>query len=113
MSIHMSYSKKLLSASKSTKFPYSRMKKSRKVKKNWSSNDMKVLIWIICKHSEKESINLSEIQSRDDFWRFISSVIPGTNPESCLFKWLNLRRYKITLHSWRENEEKLLIELEK
>jgi hypothetical protein len=41
------------------------MKKARKLKKNWSSNDMKVLIWVICKYSEQQSIGMSEVQSHD------------------------------------------------
>jgi hypothetical protein len=40
------------------------MKKARKIKKNWSSNDMKVLIWVLCKYAEQQSINLTEVQTR-------------------------------------------------
>ena len=87
------------------------MKKARKLKKNWSSNDMKVLIWVICKYSQQQEISITEVQAHDEFWKFVSSVIPGTTPESCLFKWLSERRYKITLHSWKTEEQKLLMEL--
>ena len=80
------------------------MAKTRKLKRNWSVCDLKILIWIICKHCERDDIRVSEIHNIKESWDLISSLIPGTTPESCLFKWLSLKRHKITLHGWSEPE---------
>lgn len=89
------------------------MAKTRKLKRNWSICDLKILIWLICKHCEQTAVPVSDVHNHDDSWQLISSLIPGTCPESCLFKWLSLRRYKITLHGWSEQEEQILLRLEK
>jgi len=51
ISIQIQSLRKLQRELKSKSLVYYRMKKARKLKKNWSSNDMKVLIWVICKYS--------------------------------------------------------------
>jgi hypothetical protein len=89
------------------------MTKTRKLKRNWSICDLKILIWLISKHCERDGMAISDIHNHDDSWELISSLIPGTNAESCLFKWLSLKRHKITLHGWSEQEEQILIDLEK
>ena len=87
------------------------MAKTHKLKRNWSVCDLKILIWLICKHCEKESLPVQEIHNINESWEFISSLIPGTTSDSCLFKWLSLKRHKITLHGWAEQEEQILIDL--
>jgi hypothetical protein len=89
------------------------MAKTRKLKRNWSICDLKILIWLICKHCEKEGVGVGEVHGQQESWQLISSIIPGTSPDSCLFKWLSLKRHKITLHGWSEQEEQILIDLEK
>ena len=76
------------------------MTKTRKLKRNWSICDLKILIWLICKHCQQEGLSIAEIHNVNESWELISSLIPGTSAESCLFKWLSLKRHKITLHSW-------------
>lgn len=88
-----------------------RMAKTRKLKRNWSICDLKILIWLICKHCEQTGVPINDIHNHDDSWQLISSLIPGTSPDSCLFKWLSLRRHKITLHGWSEQEEQILLQL--
>ena len=85
------------------------MAKTRKLKRNWSVCDLKILIWLIC----KDNIPVADIHNHLESWQLISSLIPGTTPDSCLFKWLSLKRHKITLHGWSEQEEQILIDLEK
>ena len=58
-------------------------------------------------------MEFNDVQNNAESWKFVSSMIPGTTNESCLFKWLSLKRYKITQHSWSEDEEQILINLEK
>jgi hypothetical protein len=89
------------------------MTKTRKLKRNWSVCDLKILIWLICKHCDREGYTIADIHNVNESWELISSLIPGTTAESCLFKWLSLKRHKITLHGWLEQEEKILIDLEK
>lgn len=88
-----------------------RMAKTRKLKRNWSICDLKILIWLICKHCEQTGVPINDVHNHDDSWQLISSLIPGTSPDSCLFKWLSLRRHKITLHGWSEQEEQILLQL--
>lgn len=89
-----------------------RMTKTRKLKRNWSVCDLKILIWLICKHCEQAGVAVNDVHSHHESWRLISSLIPGTSPDSCLFKWLSLRRHKITLHGWAPQEERILLQLE-
>ena len=35
---------------------YIRMVKNRKIKKNWSNQDLKILVWIVAKYCEKKKI---------------------------------------------------------
>lgn len=35
-------------------------------------------------------------------WYHISQLIPGVKPESCLFKWLNLKRNRLSDHNWSD-----------
>lgn len=81
-----------------------RMTKTRKLKRNWSICDLKILIWLIGKLCEREGTEVADIHNHFESWQLISSLIPGTTAESCLFKWLSLKRHKITLHGWSEEE---------
>jgi hypothetical protein len=86
-----------------------RMTKTRKLKRNWSVCDLKILIWLICKHCQRDAVAVGEVHNHWESWQLISSLIPGTSADSCLFKWLSLKRHKITLHGWSEEEERILV----
>jgi hypothetical protein len=67
------------------------------------------LIWLICKHCQRDAVAVGEVHNHWESWQLISSLIPGTSADSCLFKWLSLKRHKITLHGWSEEEERILV----
>jgi hypothetical protein len=54
-------------------------------------------------------VAVGEVHNHWESWQLISSLIPGTSADSCLFKWLSLKRHKITLHGWSEEEERILV----
>ena len=64
------------------------MRKTRRIKKNWGEDDLKILIWILSKYCtlkkiqdpEKEMVFHRLIQDNHD-WDFVSSLIPGVSPE--------------------------------
>ena len=35
-------------------------------------------------------------------------MIPGSTPDGCLFKWLTLKKVKLSDHKWLEEESELL-----
>jgi hypothetical protein len=88
-----------------------RMTKNKKYKKNWSSSDIKILVWIVAKFCEKNKIKDSYggivtfhyIKKKED-WETISSLIPGTTPEPCMFKWLGLKKSKVREEKWQKEE---------
>lgn len=94
------------------------MRKTRRIKKNWGEDDLKILIWIISKYCtikyiqdpEKEMVLHHLTQDNND-WTFISSLIPGVNPESCMFKWLSLKKVTLANHNWTPHESTILKKL--
>jgi hypothetical protein len=41
-------------------------------------------------------------------WEYISNLIPGVTPESCMFKWLSLKKVNLATNNWSEQESILL-----
>lgn len=41
-------------------------------------------------------------------WEYISNLIPGVTPESCMFKWLSLKKVNLATNNWSEEESILL-----
>lgn len=40
-----------------------RMTKTRKLKRNWSVCDLKILIWLICKHCQRDTVAVGEVHN--------------------------------------------------
>lgn len=97
----------------STPSAYLRMIKNRKIKKNWSLDDLRMLVWIIsayCNiHGRKYSdlVRILVIQGERD-WQEISAMIPGADGETIMFKWLGLRKNNLAMQQWREHQKSLL-----
>ena len=60
------------------------MVKNKRIKKNWSEEDVKILTWIVSKYADSKQINYVErdlvinfITKTVDDWKFIASLIPG------------------------------------
>ncbi len=85
------------------------MLKNKRIKKNWSEEDVQILIWVISKYAdkkkfqdiEKEIVQHSFIQDSED-WEMIASLIPGVTGESCMFKWLSLKKINLATNNWSE-----------
>jgi hypothetical protein len=72
------------------------MVKTGTIKKNWSSEDLSILIWLICKFSQTNSIPIEEVQFHEECWEMIEQMIPGTTAEECLFKWMGFKKQSVT-----------------
>ncbi len=85
------------------------MIKNKRIKKNWSEEDVKILIWVVSKYSDfrnidyidKELVFIFLIQDSSD-WDFIASLIPGVQGENCMFKWLSLKKNNLSDNNWSE-----------
>lgn len=83
------------------------MIKNKRIKKNWSEEDVKILIWLISKYAdinayqdvERDIVLFWLFQVNED-WEFISTLIPGVTPESCMFKWLSLKKVNLATNNW-------------
>ena len=53
------------------------MAKNKRIKKNWSEDDIKILVWILSKYSELHSISNLEKDLTFEDWERISQLIPG------------------------------------
>ncbi len=42
---------------------------------------------------------LGDIKDQED-WNMIASFIPGVTADSCMFKWLSLRKTNLAANSW-------------
>lgn len=77
-----------------------KMMKNRKIKKNWSEEDLKILVWTISKYADLHDIlNLEKDISHED-WNNIATLIPGVNPQSCMFKWLSIKKINLSVQHW-------------
>lgn len=38
-------------------------------------------------------------------------MIPGSSWQTCKFRWLSLKKFKLVTHKWSEDESKLLSEI--
>jgi hypothetical protein len=47
-----------------------------------------------------------EMEASD--WENIAKLIPGVTGNSCLFKWLSLKKINLASHSWSNEEGKAL-----
>ena len=91
------------------------MIKNKRIKKNWSEEDVLILIWIVSKYADSKFIDYIErdlvypyfIQDSSD-WNFIADLIPGVQGESCMFKWLSLKKNNLSDNNWSEKESSLL-----
>ena len=83
------------------------MIKNKRIKKNWSEEDIKILIWVISKYADVNSIASIEnglvlhylIQNEND-WEYIANLIPGVTGKSCMFKWLSLKKNTLAENGW-------------
>ena len=77
-----------------------KMVKNKKIKKNWSEEDLKILTWVVSKYSDLHCIiDLEKDLSQDD-WVRISSLIPGVTHQSCMFKWLSIKKVNLSVQHW-------------
>ena len=91
------------------------MFKTRRIKRNWGQEDLKILIWIISKYCdwkgyqdlEKDIVNIFLIQN-DQAWQAIASYIPGVTPQSCMFRWLSIKKITLSSYKWLSPESELL-----
>lgn len=69
------------------------MRVNKKVKKNWSKEDVVILVWLLdnCGKDPNEFVNGCLIQDDDD-WKAVAEFIPGKEQEQSRFKWMALRR---------------------
>mgnify|MGYP000888468523 CR=1 FL=1 len=96
------------------------MLKTKRIKRNWGEEDLKILIWIISKYSdlkqyedlEKDIVKYINIQNAED-WRFIASLIPGVTAEACMFKWLSIKKITLATHNWTKTESDILANIVK
>jgi hypothetical protein len=58
------------------------------------------LIWIISKYADKNSISDMDREMEASDWENIAKLIPGVTGNSCLFKWLSLKKVNLASHSW-------------
>lgn len=94
------------------------MIKNKRIKKNWSEEDVQILIWVISKFADKQryqdiekELVLPPLYKDHSDWQVIASLIPGVTAESCMFKWLSLKKINLATNNWSEEESKLLATL--
>lgn len=44
-------------------------------------------------------------------WAEVARLVPFRNGTDCMFKWLSLRRCRLDLNPWTEDEEEYLFDL--
>lgn len=85
-----------------------KMLKNKKIKKNWSEDDVKILIWVLSKYADQLGIEDLEKDMGYKDWERISQLIPGVTANSCMFKWLSLKKINLSQSNWASEESELL-----
>lgn len=80
------------------------MMKNKRLKKNWSEEDVKILVWVISKYCDKHSIENIEKELTMDDWERIAKLIPGVNANCCMFKWLSIKKTNLSNCNWGAEE---------
>lgn len=84
------------------------MIKNKRIKKNWSQEDVIILVWIVSKYADYRDVELIERDLSKEHWDNIAELIPGVEGESCMFKWLSLRKSNLSENKWTSHESSLL-----
>jgi Cft2 family RNA processing exonuclease len=77
-----------------------KMLKNRKVKKNWSEEDLKILVWTVSKYADLHCFTDLEKDFTLEDWSNLAQLIPGVTPSSCMFKWLSIRKVNLSVQYW-------------
>ena len=85
------------------------MIKNKRIKKNWSEEDLKILVWVISKYCQFHGISHVRDGMVSNFlfqteadWNNVANVIPGVNGKTCMFKWLSLKKNNLADNGWAE-----------
>lgn len=89
------------------------MIKNKRVKKNWSEEDLKILVWVVSKYCQYHGISAVKESMTEADWNNIANLIPGVTGKSCMFKWLSLKKNNLADNSWVEEESLLLDQMVK
>jgi hypothetical protein len=54
-----------------------RMIKNKRIKKNWSEEDVQILIWVVSKYADNKHFQDVEKDVDSQDWEMIASLIPG------------------------------------
>jgi len=85
-----------------------KMVKNKKLKKNWSEEDVKILVWVISKYCDKHDIDNVDKELALEDWERVARLIPGVSASSCMFKWLSIRKTNLSNCNWAAEESQLL-----
>lgn len=77
------------------------MKSNRKIKTNWSREDLIILLWVIEKFNKYtskscETYVIGRITQTSEDWAAVGTLIPGKNGDQAMFKWLSLKSNRFT-----------------
>lgn len=85
-----------------------KMMKNRKIKKNWSEEDLKILVWVISKYADLHCLVDLEKDLAQEDWDYIAQLIPGVTAHNCMFKWLSVKKTNLSVQHWAPEESNIL-----
>lgn len=77
-----------------------KMLKNRKIKKNWSDEDLKILVWVVSKYADMHCFVDLEKDFTFEDWEVIAQMIPGVNAKDSMFKWLSIKKVNLSVKHW-------------
>jgi len=90
-----------------------KMLKNKRIKKNWSEEDIKILVWVLSKYADLHAIVDIEADFQFEDWENVARLIPGVTSNCCKFKWLSIKKVNLSSKNWETYESNLLRELVK
>lgn len=87
------------------------MLKNKRIKKNWSEEDIKILVWVLSKYADAHFVVDLEKDLQVEDWSNIAQLIPGVTANGCMFKWLSIKKVNLSSKNWEAYESNLLREL--
>ncbi|CAD8091519.1 unnamed protein product [Paramecium primaurelia] len=79
------------------------------LKKNWTLNEKKVLIWLVGKLSQQRNEDLRDLSA--ELFEEISKMICRRDKEQCKLKWTQMQKVALQQQPFRPEEDKKLYEI--
>ncbi|KAL4436430.1 hypothetical protein ABPG74_002996 [Tetrahymena malaccensis] len=82
---------------------------SKSPRKNWSEDEVNIMIWLVIKYADFYSKDIEEIE--DDCFENLAKMIPFKDGVTFKHKWLQMKQINLSQIPWTKEEDDLLTQI--